>query len=272
MLSKNKIKLIRSLELKKNRLSTGLFVAEGTKLVIDLLNSDVGISEIFSTYAVMPELMKYKCDCRIEQVSEEEMARISFLKSTPEILALCRIPRQVINWDEIQNGLTLVLDTIQDPGNLGTIVRLADWYGIKNIVCSEETADLYNPKVIQSTMGAFARVRVHYLALPAFLQKANQLNLPVYGTFLEGENLYSSDLTANGLIIMGNEGKGLSDDATACVTRKVSIPSYPPGVITSESLNVAIATAIVCSEFRRRVICKGERSSQQPARHQPPKT
>ena len=256
VLSKNKIKLIRSLGLKKNRLSTGLFVAEGTKLVIDLLKSDVGISEIFCTEAVVGELSGYNCPCNIERVSSEDLARISFLKSVPGIVALCRIPGQEINWEEIQYGLTLVLDTIQDPGNLGTIVRLADWYGIKNIVCSEETADLYNPKVIQSTMGAFARVRVHYVALPSFLDQANQLNIPVYGTFLGGENLYTSKLTPNGLIVMGNEGQGIADDTAAFIGRKISIPSYPPGVITSESLNVAIATAVVCSEFRRRVICK----------------
>ncbi len=256
MLSKNKIKLIRSLDLKKNRQATGLFIAEGTKLVVDLLQSEVEISEVYCTDAVFPELTSYKHDFKIELVTKEELARISFLKSKPEIVAIFRIPDRVIDWNEIQNELTLVLDTIQDPGNLGTIVRLADWFGIRNIICSEETADLYNPKVIQSTMGAFARVKVHYVALPPFLIQAKQFNIPVYGTFLDGKNLYTCNLTTNGLIIMGNEGNGISDELADHISVKINIPSYPPGVITSESLNVAVATTVVCSEFRRRIICK----------------
>ncbi len=256
VLSKNKIKLIRSLDLKKNRQATGLFIAEGTKLVFDLLHAEVEISEVYCTDAVFPQLKSCKHDFKIELVGKEELARISFLKSTPEIVAIFRIPERVIDWNEIQNELTLVLDTIQDPGNLGTIVRLADWFGIRNIICSEETADLYNPKVIQSTMGAFARVKVHYVALPPFLVRAKQFNIPIYGTFLDGENLYTCELTANGLILMGNEGNGISAELADQISVKINIPSYPPGVITSESLNVAVATTVVCSEFRRRIICK----------------
>ena len=135
-------------------------------------------------------------------------------------------------------------------------MRLADWFGIRNIICSEECADLYNPKVIQSTMGAFARVKVHYVALDNFLHRAKELNIPIYGTFMEGENLFKCDLTTNGLVVMGNEGNGITDKTATFVSRKISIPSYPPGISTSESLNVAIATSVVCSEFRRRIICK----------------
>ncbi|MCX6235992.1 MAG: RNA methyltransferase [Bacteroidia bacterium] len=257
MLSKNKIKLIRSLDLKKNRLATGLFVAEGKKLVFDLIKSEIEVSEVFCTKLVYSELINYKRGFIIGIVEKEELAKISFLKTTPEIVAVFKIPESVIDWNEIFGDLTLVLDAIQDPGNLGTIVRLADWFGIRNIICSEDCADLYNPKVIQSTMGAFARVKVHYVSLPGFLKQAKQLNIPIYGAFLEGENLYKCDLTFNGLIVMGNEGNGISDITTAYISRKIKIPSYPSGVVTSESLNVAIATSVICSEFRRRIICKG---------------
>jgi TrmH family RNA methyltransferase len=256
VLSKNKIKLIRSLDLKKNRLATGLFVAEGTKLVFDLIKSEIAISEVFCTNLIFSELISQKPVFKIELVDKEELSKISFLKTAPEIVAIFRIPKLVIDWNEVKDDLTLVLDTIQDPGNLGTIVRLADWYGIRNIICSEESADLYNPKVIQSTMGAFARVKVHYVVLPQFLDQAKELKIPIYGTFLEGEDLYKCDLTSNGLVIMGNEGNGISGETAAYISRKINIPSYPPGVVTSESLNVAIATSVVCSEFRRRIICK----------------
>jgi TrmH family RNA methyltransferase len=170
---------------------------------------------------------------------------------------LCKIPKYVINWDEIRVNLTLVLDEIQDPGNLGTIVRLADWFGIRNIICSENCADLYNPKVVQATMGSFTRVKIHYISLPGFLEHALVLNIPVYGAFLEGENLYQRQLTENGLIVMGNEGKGISDVISGFISTKINIPSYPVGAITSESLNVAIATSVICAEFRRRISCKG---------------
>lgn len=257
VLSKNKIKLIRSLDLKKNRLVTGLFIAEGKRLVLDLLQSEIEISEVFCTKLIYNELISYKTELKIEIVEKEELERISFLKTTPEIIAVFKIPKLLIDWNDININLTLVLDAIQDPGNLGTIVRLADWFGIRNIICSEDCADLYNPKTIQSTMGAFARVRVHYTSLPEFLDKARQLSIPVYGAFLEGENLYQCNLTDNGLIVMGNEGNGISDSVAAYISRRINIPSYPLGAATSESLNVAMATSIICSEFRRRIICKG---------------
>jgi TrmH family RNA methyltransferase len=257
VLSKTKIKLIRSLNLKKNRLSTGLFVAEGKKLIFDLFRTEIVISEIFCLSSIARELISLNQDQKFLIVEKDELSRISSLKNTPEIVAICEIPGFVIDWNEIKNELTLVLDTVQDPGNLGTIVRLADWFGIRNIVCSEDSADLFNPKVIQSTMGAFARVKVHYTALPAFLHLANQLNIPVYGTFMDGENIYNCDLTASGLLVMGNEGNGISGTTASYISNRIKVPSYPPGAITSDSLNVAIATSIICSEFRRRPIYKG---------------
>ncbi len=257
VLSKNKIKLIRSLGLKKNRLATGLFVAEGKKLVADLLESEIVVSELFCTRQIASEIISRKHDSKIEIVDKEELSKISFLKTTPDIVGVFEIPASEIDWNEIKDDLTLVLDAIQDPGNLGTIVRLADWFGIRNMICSEDSADLFNPKVVQSTMGALARVKVHYTSLPEFMNQAKQLNIPIYGTFMKGENLYKCDLTANGLVVMGNEGNGISDNTATYISRKISIPSYPPGVVTSESLNVAMATSIICSEFRRRTICKG---------------
>ena len=256
MLSKNKIKLIRSLDQKKNRLTSGLFVAEGKKLIFDLLASEIAVSEIFCTKLIYSELINCKNISKIEVIEKEELARISFLKTTPEIVAIFKIPESLIDWNEIKSDLTLVLDSIQDPGNLGTIVRLADWFGIRNIICTEDSADLYNPKVIQSTMGGFARVKVHYVPLDKFLEQAEKLNIPVYGTFLEGENLFKCDLTANGIIVMGNEGNGISDITKTYISRKIHIPSFPTGTTTSESLNVAIATSVICAEFRRRIICK----------------
>ena len=256
VLSKNKIKLIRSLSLKKNRLVAGLFVAEGKKIVFDLIQVKTNISEVFCTESTAYELAKYQQQFKIEIVSREDLAKISFLKTPPEIVALFEIPKPEIDWNEMKNELTLILDSIQDPGNLGTIIRLSDWFGIKNIICSEESVDLYNPKVIQSTMGAFARVKVHYGTLPEILTHALELNIPVYGTFLEGENLYQSDLTSNGMIVMGNEGNGICELVESFVTRKIFIPSYPQGAATSESLNVAVATAVICAEFRRRAIYK----------------
>ena len=257
VLSKNKIKLVRSLDLKKNRLATGLFVAEGKKLVFDLLRSDIEIHELYATLPMSSYLISYKSNIQFETVEKEELAKISFLKTTPEIFGIFKIPDLVIDWDEIKNGLTIVLDAVQDPGNLGTIVRLADWFGIINVICSYDSADLYNPKTVQATMGALARVKVHYVDLPDFLRNARKKGLPVYGTFLEGENIYRSELDFNGIVVMGNEGQGISNHVSEFVSRKIVIPSFPPGNATSESLNVAIATSVICSEFRRRIICKG---------------
>jgi TrmH family RNA methyltransferase len=255
MLPKNKIRLIRSLALKRNRSDEGLFVAEGRKLVMDLTTSQLTLHEVFCTEEVLAGLANVKFD-RITVLKKNEIERISALKSTPDVIALFEIPEYDISWEEIRNGLTLALDSVQDPGNLGTIVRLADWFGIKNMICSEDCADLYNPKTIQATMGAIARIKVHYLSVRNFLSEAIKLNIPVYGTFLHGENLYTTNLTSNGIVAMGNEGKGISEEIEILISRKISIPSYPEGTTGSESLNVAVAASIVCAEFRRRVIRK----------------
>ncbi len=253
MLSKNKIKLIRSLDLKKSRRATGLFIAEGEKLVTDLIQSGIEISEVLCVESLAKDIKRYNSTLQVEIVTKNELERISFLKSPSDIVAICKIPEAVIDWAKIQKELTLVLDEIQDPGNLGTIVRVADWFGIRTIICSENCADLYNPKVVQSTMGALSRVKVSYLPLIEFLTLAKQQNIPIYGAYLEGENLYNCKLTENGLLVVGNEGNGISETIAPFISKKLNIPSYPIGVATSESLNVASATSIIVAEFRSRV-------------------
>lgn len=203
-------------------------------------------------YSRNKELIE-KCDLRgteTEVVTEAELERISLMKAPQQVLALFPIPKHTTSLARIaEKELCLVLDSVQDPGNVGTIVRLADWFGIKHIFCSHETADVFAPKAVQATMGAIARVHVHYINLK---EELSQCNAPIYGTHLDGENIYKKDLTAHGVIIMGNEGKGISPEISRLVNTKLFIPPFPENSNTVESLNVAIATAIICSEFRRR--------------------
>lgn len=255
MISKNQIKFIKGLELKKFRKASQSFVAEGPKLVQDILpyfecKILVATEEWLRSH--QQETATYGKHAEIIEVNEEELQRVSFLKSPQEVLGVFTIPHHNINLHSCaRQRLCLALDDVQDPGNLGTIIRIADWFGIEDIFCSPGTADVYNPKTVQATMGAIARVRIHYLPLAEVLQQA-ECDYPIYGTLLEGQNMYERDLKNNGLIIMGNEGKGLSPEIRRLVTDSLYIPSYPADRPTSESLNVAIATAIVCAEFRRR--------------------
>jgi RNA methyltransferase, TrmH family len=255
MLSKNKIKLIRSLTIKKFREKEKLFVAEGKRLVLDLLTTRLSPWEIYCTEEISKEIKNKSLVSKIAIVSEEELRKISTLKTAPDIIAIFELPENKLNWQDLGSDLNLVLDNIQDPGNLGTVIRLADWFGIKNIFCSKETADLFNPKTVQSTMGAIARVKVHYLSLDELFAEALKQKIPVYGTYLAGENLYTSDLPDVALIVMGNEGNGISEKYRKYIDKRINIPSYPAGNATSESLNVGVATSIVCAEFRRRLIC-----------------
>lgn len=250
MLSKNDIKNIKSLEHKKFRQEKGLFVAEGHKLVGDL-SGKLECILIAATQDWLQENMNFPSE-RIEAVTQDELQRVSLLRTPQDVLAVFRIPLyDTTIQSAASKNLVLALDDIQDPGNMGTIVRIADWFGIKDIFCSKGTADIYNPKAVQATMGAIARVRVHYTDLSGALSKVTS-DIPVYGTYLEGENIYNARLSDRGIIIMGNEGNGISMEVGKNVTRKLHIPNWPTGAATSESLNVAIATAITCSEFRRR--------------------
>ncbi len=256
MISKNRLKYVRSLEMKKYRKAEGVFVAEGHKLVGDLLDVFeckylAATSEWLSANAAWVERQR-RSGVEVDEVTDEELKRASFQETPQQVLAVFKQLTYEVDVNEVaRKQLCLVLDDVQNPGNLGTIVRLADWFGIEHIFCSKGCADIYNPKTVQATMGGIARVRVHEADLPELLSRLDK-DIPVYGTFLDGENIYGKELENRGLIVMGNEGKGVSKEVAAFVTERLYIPNYPEGRETSESLNVAIATAIVCAEFRRR--------------------
>ncbi len=246
MISKNLIKLIKSLEQKKYRKREKLFVAEGPKVVDDLM-ALMAPQRIIAT----SEWYKEKKISEDVVVTEDEIRKVSFLQHPQDVLALFGLPEmEELPAEKLRDHLTLALDDVQDPGNLGTIIRLADWFGIEHILCNQGTADAYSPKVVQATMGSIARVKLHYTNLAEYLEQLQDA-VPVYGTFLDGNNLYAEKLSPSGIIIMGNEGNGISEQVERYVTKRLLIPSYPAERPTAESLNVAIATAITCAEFRR---------------------
>ena len=247
MISKNKIKYIRSLELKKNRNKEGKFVAEGFKVVDDLLALQP--ADLIVATQEWLHGKHFADQTEVIEVTEEELKKVSFLQHPQQVLAVFR---QAPSGDYSINTseLSLALDGVQDPGNLGTIIRIADWFGITHIYCSQDTADVYNPKVVQATMGSIARVKVEYGNLLALVESL-PADVPVYGTLLDGDNIYQQQLENRGLIVMGNEGKGISPALAKKVNRRLLIPNFPEGRATADSLNVAIATAITCSEFRR---------------------
>lgn len=238
MLSKNQIKLITSLKQKKFRQEHQLFVVEGVKAIREFLSSTYELEQLFTTSTL-------NIDAKQEFIiSESDLKKISFLKSPNQALAIFRIPKS--NPVEL-NQLIVVLDAVRDPGNLGTIIRLCDWFGVTDLVCSKTTVDCYNPKVIQATMGSLTRVNITYRNLDLFLQETN---LPSYGAFMEGENVYNIELPKKGVLIMGNEANGISKSLEKKISNKVSIPRFGK-LQKTESLNVATATAILLSEFKR---------------------
>lgn len=249
MLSKNKIKYLRSLELKKNRKEERVFIAENHKLVGDLLGH-FRCRLLVATRDWLEVNPKVSADEVIE-VTQEELSRASLLKTPQEVLAVFEQPHYDFQPEVIRTSLCLALDDVQDPGNLGTIIRIADWFGIEHIFCSNGTVDVYNPKTVQATMGALARVKLHYCHLPELISGLE--NVPIFGTFLDGKNMYQEELSPSGLIVMGNEGNGISEEVGKLINRRLYIPNYPQERETSESLNVAVATSIVCAEFRRRL-------------------
>ena len=244
MISKNKIKYIQSLELKKNRNKENIFVAEGPKLVEALLQ--VSTPCFIAATSDWIEVNSHLKVLEMVEVTEEELKKISFLQHPQQVLGIFKQePQPKLH---LENSLSIALDDIQDPGNLGTIIRIADWFGIRTILCSENTVDVYNPKVIQATMGSIANVNVIYVNLEEVI-KALPKTFPIYGTLLDGENIYQQTLERKGLIVMGNEGKGISSNIKKYITHKLLIPGDAQK--TAESLNVAIATAITCAEFQR---------------------
>jgi len=196
---------------------------------------------------------KFLNDCTIYEASDEELRKASLLQHPQEVIALFEMPMALDSSPSsiAANDLVLALDGVQDPGNLGTIIRIADWFGIATIVCSPATADAFNPKVVQATMGSIARVNIIYRDIVDFLDSLPS-DIPIYGTLLDGENIYAQELSPNGVIVMGNEGNGISPEVRTRVNRRLLIHDYRRGETCAESLNVAIATAITCAEFRRR--------------------
>ncbi|WP_295982755.1 RNA methyltransferase [uncultured Algibacter sp.] len=238
MLSKSQIKLITSLKQKKYRQQYGFFVVEGVKTIRELLQSNLELQKLYATAS-------FNIDAKDEVIiSDSDLKRISFLTTPNKALAIFKIPES----KPIDNsGLIVALDSIRDPGNLGTIIRLCDWFGVKELICSKETVDCFNPKVIQATMGSITRVNVSYMNLVPFLRG---IETSVFGAFMEGENVYHKTLPKTGVLVMGNEANGVSKEVEAVITEKMSIPRFGD-LQATESLNVATATAILLSEFSR---------------------
>lgn len=238
MISKQQIKDIRALASRKGRVEAGLFVVEGEKLVNEALSSGYDVVSIF----------------RRDEIGDDNMKRISQLSSPSPVLAVLKIPDNTTELSSIDyQDLSLALDSVKDPGNLGTIIRVVDWFGIKRIFLAEGSVDVYNSKVVQSSMGAIFRVKTSYGSLEGVVRSYLENNLPVYGTFLDAPSIYEHPLANRGLIIFGNESEGISPQISGLISERISIPSYCGDTPTSESLNVASAVSIICAEFRRRV-------------------
>jgi len=250
MASKATISFLRSLQQKKFRLKERAFVVEGPKLVNELFHSDF---KVLSVYALASWIPEPHVSVPVEVISEKEMEQVSGLQTPNKVLAVVALPDDNHRFTAPDAGLHLLVDQIQDPGNLGTIIRIADWFGFRSVICSLDTVDVFNPKVVQSTMGSIFRIPVIYDALPDVLVKnASGPKLPVYATLLEGKNMYSEDLTDNGYVLMGNESRGLNPMLLPFVNRAIKIPGPGQKGGKAESLNVAIAAGVVCAEFRRR--------------------
>ncbi|MCF6350018.1 MAG: RNA methyltransferase [Flavobacteriaceae bacterium] len=239
MLSKNQIKLLTSLKLKKNRIKFGLFVVEGLKSVTEFNHSEFEVETLFYTTKFKNFLPKQNT----QLITEKELKKISNLKNPSQVLGVFKIPKPVI---KKKKGLIIALDAIKDPGNLGTIIRLCDWFGVNQLVCSLETVDCYNPKVIQATMGSLTRVSIVYVDLNKYLLNTK---LTVFASLMQGKNIYQTKLPKQAILVMGNEANGISNRNLKLIKNKISIPKF--GNLQTESLNVATATAILLSEFKR---------------------
>lgn len=245
MLSKSQINSIKSLQHKKFRHEQGFFLVEGSKSIVEFANSPYEIDTVYYTTTFDSKVLNLSQKINWCEISVNDLEKISSLKTPQEVIAKIRIPQWPLpGKKELEGKFSLVLDGVQDPGNLGTIIRIADWFGIGHIICSPDTVDSYNPKVVQASMGSLSRVRIYDTELPAFLAA---LKLPVFGALLDGANIYDTDFGHEGLIILGNEGNGIRSEVEALVSRAVTIPR----IGRAESLNVGIATALFCSEITR---------------------
>lgn len=248
MISKSQISFVKSLHQKKTRKEHDLFIVEGIKSVTEFIHSDYFIDTIFCTANVSPKLTNLPEKVKLHEITEAELTKISTLSTQQQILALVRIPEKGGIGPEIFNGtFTLVLDGIQDPGNLGTIIRTADWFGFKNIICSNNTVEAYNPKTVQASMGSLSRMQIFYSNLPELL---NLATAPIYGALLTGQSIYTTTFATEGILILGNEGNGISDAVIQKIAHPVTIPRFGE----AESLNVAASAAIFCSEIKRNTL------------------
>lgn len=256
MISKNRAKYIVSLQKKKVRDEEKLFIIEGDKIVREFLTSGVAIKSLIAKpefiNSIPGEVLSKVPE--VEDVSYDELKAISTLKTPHNALAIIRMPDCDLNLNEVFKELCVALDFVQDPGNLGTIIRAAGWFGIKNIICSPDCVDVYNPKVIQASMGALLHVNIFYSDLKKFLSATEQNNISVFGTLLEGESIYSHKLADKGIILLGNESKGISSELLPFITDKIMIPKFSAGKHGIDSLNVGMAASVVFSEFRRRSV------------------
>ncbi len=256
MITREQIKYIRSLQQKKFREEYSCYVAEGLKIICEVISNQSSDIEFLVCTPKIKNQLKIgfrNQEMKIIEVSEKEFSRISNQKTPQEALAVLRMRKHLNLPDKIEKGLILALDRIQDPGNLGTLLRIADWFGVKDLICSDDSVDLYNPKVIQASMGAFLRVNVHYGNLGNLLTglKENQ-GYTIYGTTLDGNNIYNEEFSSKSILILGNESSGLSESVKAITDRQVMIPNYGTGNEKTESLNVSVAAAVICSEICRR--------------------
>mgnify|MGYP002795015987 CR=1 FL=1 len=241
MVSKSQIKLITSLEQKKARTKNKLFIVEGIKGITEILTSNYKLDSLYTTEEIFDVPAS-----KTNLIKEADLKKISRLKTPQTAVALFKVPE--VKTPDL-NGLIIALDGVRDPGNLGTIIRLCDWFGVKTLLCSKDTVDCYNPKVVQASMGSITRVRVVYLDLSQVIK--DNPEIPVMGTFLEGENLYEANFPSSGILVLGNEANGISRELERLVSRKLNIPQFGDSQNT-ESLNVATATAVILGEFRRR--------------------
>ncbi len=256
MVSRNIIKLIKSLSLKKYREREGLFLVEGNKMVAEALRSNYKVKKIIATHEF---LLSTNTDTSsaidIIEASQEEIRKASLLKNPQNSMALCEIPDHGDLPETINNGFTLYLDGIQDPGNLGTIIRTCDWFNIGFILCSPDTVDIYSPKVVQASMGSIFRTQLFYVPAWQVLDRERFRNIHIFGAFPEGNNIYTEHLPENTIMVIGNEGNGIHSDVEPFIEKKVMIPGFKNSG-HAESLNVAVATGIICSEFKRRYYSK----------------
>lgn len=254
MISKNKTKQIRSLALKKVRNKSGLFLVEGNKNVLEVLKSDFRVKELIATNSFISENSETTVRAEtITEASAEEIKGISLLKQPQQCLAVCVMPPDA-QLPENLAGLSLFLDGIQDPGNLGTIIRICDWFGLEYLFCSPDTADIFNPKVVQACMGSFCRIKTAYVAFEDIIRLAVQSDVPVFGTSPEGTNIYAAELPARAIVVLGSEGQGIKTEISRKTSANLMIPSFNSGKVRAESLNVAVSAGIICSEFKRRTI------------------